>query len=412
MSVSDFLFNGSAPPSVSSYGGSVANVPTWLSDFTQGLVAKANAVGAEEYQHYGGPRVASQTADTKAAYDKVRGNVGAYTPTLNGAIGMASGAPGASQPFVNAGTGALNQGMSMTQGAVAPGKGGLNAAQPWLNSASGSFTGDNVNQYMNPYTDNVINHATDMANRNFQEKIMPGLNDQFTANGQYGSTGHMMEANRAARDMTEGLQSGAMGALGQAYDSGRSAFGADTSRYAGLAGTAGNLGTAQQTAELNAGQNMGALGQAFGTMGNQQGQLGIDAATQMGSLARTGQQMGVTDAAQLGAIGSEQQNQNQRNLDTAYGDFQNETNYPRSTIDWMSNLIRGQNMPTTTATLDTNTNPAGTNVSGLSQLTGLASGLNGLNSANTVGMPVSRAARGGRVRYFRRGGLTYAVRAA
>jgi hypothetical protein len=46
MSVTDFLFQGKAPPSVNTYGTTTANIPQWLSDYTQGLLAKGNAVAA------------------------------------------------------------------------------------------------------------------------------------------------------------------------------------------------------------------------------------------------------------------------------------------------------------------------------------------------------------------------------
>ena len=57
MSVADFLFEGKPPPAVTSYGQSVEGMPKWLSDFTQGIAARANAIAAEPYQPYGGPRI-------------------------------------------------------------------------------------------------------------------------------------------------------------------------------------------------------------------------------------------------------------------------------------------------------------------------------------------------------------------
>ena len=58
MAVLDFLFEGKPPKAVTTYGQTVTDVPKWLSDYTQGLIARANAIAAEPYQAYGGPRIA------------------------------------------------------------------------------------------------------------------------------------------------------------------------------------------------------------------------------------------------------------------------------------------------------------------------------------------------------------------
>ena len=57
-SITDFLFQGRPPQSVTTYGQTVENIPKWMSDYTQGLIARANAAAAEPYIPYGGPRIA------------------------------------------------------------------------------------------------------------------------------------------------------------------------------------------------------------------------------------------------------------------------------------------------------------------------------------------------------------------
>jgi hypothetical protein len=58
MAILDFLFEGKPPASVTTYGQTVENLPAWYSDYTQGLIARANAVAAEPFQTYGYPRIA------------------------------------------------------------------------------------------------------------------------------------------------------------------------------------------------------------------------------------------------------------------------------------------------------------------------------------------------------------------
>ena len=65
--VLDFLFEGKPPASVTTYGQTATDVPKWMSDYTQGLIARANAVAAEEYIPYEGPRIAGFDQDQQQA---------------------------------------------------------------------------------------------------------------------------------------------------------------------------------------------------------------------------------------------------------------------------------------------------------------------------------------------------------
>jgi hypothetical protein len=38
MSLSDFLFQGSPPPSVTTYGSSSASMPAWFEDYQKGIL--------------------------------------------------------------------------------------------------------------------------------------------------------------------------------------------------------------------------------------------------------------------------------------------------------------------------------------------------------------------------------------
>lgn len=327
MSIADFLFEGKAPPATTTYGTTTAEIPQFMSDYTQGLISRANAIAAEPYQQYGGPRVAGFTPDTQNAFNVTRQAANAYQ-------------------------GPLAQALGLTEQAAAPGSSGLAVAQPYLNQAAQGFTGDAASQYMDPYISNVIDRAKLEANRNYNENILPTLNNKFTASGQYGSSAMAREANRAARDLTEGLQSNANAALSGAYTQAGNLFNADQSRNLAVGQTAGQLAGQQQGAMLQAGQQLGNLGQMQ-------------------------QALGLQGAAALDTIGQEQQGQNQKNLDVAYQDFLNQTNYPRSTIDWMSSVIRGLPAPQSTTT--TSTGPANVyQPSPLAQLGSLGTGIAGL----------------------------------
>jgi hypothetical protein len=329
MGIADFLFEGKPPPSTTTYTNTNANIPQFMSDYTQGLISRANAIAAEPYQQYGGPRVAGFTPDTQNAFNVTRQAAGSYM-------------------------GPLAQALGLTEQAAAPGASGLSAAQPYLSQAGQNFGASQAQQYMDPYVGNVIDRSTQLANRNYNENILPTLDKKFAASGQYGSSAMAREANRAARDLTEGVQSNAASQLSGAYQQAGSLFNSDQARQLALGQTSGQLAGQQQGAMLQAGQQLGQLGQAQ-------------------------QQLGLQGAAALDTIGQEQQGLNQKNLDTAYQDFLNQTNYPRSTIDWMSSVIRG--LPAPQSTQQTTTGPGNTfQPSPLSQIGSYASGIAGLAS--------------------------------
>jgi hypothetical protein len=326
--VTDFLFEGKAPPSTTTYAKTSTEIPQFMQDYTQGLISRANAIAAEPYQQYGGPRVAGFTPDTQNAFSMTRQAANSYM-------------------------GPLQQALGLTEQAASPGASGLAQAQPYLNQASQGFNGQAAQQYMDPYISNVIDRAKLEANRNYNENIMPGLTNRFTASGQYGSSAMAREANRAARDLTEGLDSNAAAQLSGAYQQAGSLFNADQARQLAVGQTTGQLAGQQQGAQLQAGAQMGALGQAQ-------------------------QQLGLSGAAALDTVGQEQQTQNQKNLDVAYQDFLNQTNYPKQNIDWMNSVIRGLPMSSTQNT--TSTGPANAyQPSPLSQLGSFGTGLAGIN---------------------------------
>lgn len=306
MSVLDFLFEGSPPPSVTTYGSTASNMPQWLSDYTQALISRANATAAEPYQAYTGPRIAGFTDDQNNAFDVVRNNIGDWKDEVGQAGELAGGA--------------------------------LNQATPYLQQAGQSFGAPQAQQYMDPYVGNVIDRATLEANRNLNEKIMPGIEGKFVHGGQYGSSAHLREANQAARDTTEGVQSQALAALSGAYGQAGQLFGQDASRQAQVGQTLGNLG--------------------------------LNAANTLTDVAKSGQDMALRDAGTLEAVGQTQQQQTQRNLDLAQGDFAAQRDYPKDQLQWLQSIIAGTPHDSTT----TNTSVGPGSVYGPSPLSQIISG--------------------------------------
>lgn len=224
---SDFLFEGRPPPSVGQWGETVEQMPKWLSDYTKGLIARANAIAAEPYQPYGGPRIAGFRPEEEMGFGMTAQNVGAY------------------QPYLQAGTGFLG--------------GALNQAAGMLGSGTQTFPGA-VGEYMDPFIGNVLNRQADLASRQFTESTLPALQGAFTRAGQFGSDRMMELAGRATRDFSEGLTDQQLAALSGAYGQAADIFGQDAARALQGAGIAGELG-------IQGARQYGALGEMASRMG-------------------------------------------------------------------------------------------------------------------------------------------------
>lgn len=304
--VLDFITQGQAPVNVTSTGTSSTNLPGYLNDYAQQLLSQANAVAGEGYIPYQGPRVAPFNSTQQQAFSLAQGNVGDWKPMLG-------------------------QSASLIGSATAPGTGGLSAAQPYLSGAMGRFNDPStVSSYMNPYTQNVIDASTRQAMENYTQQIKPMLDNQFIAAGQYGSSAHEREADRAANQLTQDIQGNALGALSQAYNTAGSLFGADQSRMTQLGSIAGSLGSSDRNSLLSGAGQLGALGQLYSSLGS-------------------------GDVSTLANIGALQQGQTQKNLDTAYSDFLAQRDYPKTQLGWLQSLLAGT--PHGTTTTDSKTGP-------------------------------------------------------
>lgn len=252
MPVNDFLFEGRPPPSVTSYGQTVESMPKWLSDYTQGLIKRANVIAAEPYQAYGGPRIAGFTEEEEQGFDIARGTVGAYQPYLE-----------------QAGT---------TLG------GGLAQAGEYLGEGTRGFPGA-VDEYMDPFIGHVLNRQAELARREFGEETLPQLQSAFTRAGHFGSDRMMEMAERATRTSGESLTSQQLAALSQGYGQAGELYGADAARNIQAAGVAGELGVE------------GARG--YGALGAMASRMGYGDAAAMEAIGRTqrGMEQGSLDMA-------------------------------------------------------------------------------------------------------------------
>lgn len=170
-----------------------------------------------------------------------------------------------------------------------------------INYGLSQFDPLEVEKYMSPYTSGVVNEIQRLGNQNLFENVLPGVNSTFTGAGQFGSTRSADFTNRAIRDNTYNT-------LGQQAQALQQAEQGALSNYASWHNQA--IPNAQNAANLSAGTTQ-----------------------------------------QLGTAGALQQAQNQNNLNMAYQDFQNQTNFPQQQLNWYSTLMQGN--PQTPGTAQT-----------------------------------------------------------
>lgn len=296
---------GNVPTAAS--GSTTQNVlPDWYTNYAKDILSRQTAVAATPYQTFQGPRIAGFTPDQTQGFEATRNSAMAFQP-------------------------ALTQATQATQGVVNNNTGALSAAQPYLTTASGT-SASRVGEYMNPYTDAVVNRIGDLGARTLREKLLPEISDQFIGAGQFGGTRQSEIIGRALRDTMEGISAEQSAALQAGYSGALSAAGTDLSRAAGLASTAGSLAGTDLSRTLSGAEQLGALGQQAQTLG-------------------------LAGAGALQGIGQQQQTLDQKNLDVAREDFLAQQNDPQAKINALMAALSGTKAAIPTSTLQESYQP-------------------------------------------------------
>lgn len=355
MGILDFLFEGAPPPSVTEYGVTTENLPAWYSDYTQGLIAKANAIAAEPYQTYGQPRLAQLDPYQTSAYQQTADLSGQISPLYGTARGYIQGAaaPGATQaaaPYLSqAGTLATQFSGADTSALAQP---YLQQAGQLVTQAAGPISGQ-IQNYMDPYREQVVNRIGELGQRQLTENILPTLQAQGISSGQFGGTRSAEAMGRAMRDIQESTLAAQTQALSQGYGQAAQLAGADAARQLAAAQQAGALGTTAAGLEstdvarqLAAAQQLGQVGQQYGALTQQDLARQLQAGAQYGALAGEEQQAALQRIGALEAAGAAKQQDVQRNLDLAYQDFLQQQEYDRQNIAFLNAAVRGLEIPT------------------------------------------------------------------
>lgn len=159
------------------------------------------------------------------------------------------------------------QAFQMAPEAAFAGAGTMGAGAQLAGQAGATTTPDIVQNYMNPYTQNVVDEMSRLQQQNIQRNVLPALNAAGAGSGSFGSRRQAQATGQTLADMQSNLLGQQYGALNTGYQNAMSNAQTDLSRALQSGQALGSLG-AQQNALAQTGlqglSTLGALQQAQG----------------------------------------------------------------------------------------------------------------------------------------------------
>lgn len=374
-------------------GSKSSKPPKWLRTDVKEMGQFGQNLAQTPYTPYTGDRVAPFSQDTLNAFDLIRNNVGTTQPYYSSALDTASRLQNASISPQMVGTSFNGQNV---QTQFDPRNIGTNftaqnvqtAFDPRLATAA-QFAGTDLNPYLNPYTNEVVNASLgDLENQRAVQ--YNNLASQAQAAGAFGGSrfgvaqgqfeadalrdkgvlasqlrnqGFNTAANLAMQDIASRNQFGLanqaagqfadqLGMQGQLANQGANL---DTQRMglqANLANqaagiTADQMGFQGQLANQQAGQfaqQLGMQGQLANQQANLQGQISTAEiqnrnAFLSGVLAQNMGAQNTADAQALAGAGAAQQALAQQGMDVGYSNYMDQRNWPSQQLNWWNSAL-------------------------------------------------------------------------
>ena len=304
--------------------------------------ARADTVAQQPYQAYSqdpNAFVAPLTSTQQAGIANTNAMAGAAQPYYANATNQLMQAQAGVQPGINNATQALTQGQQQGQNylgaATNVGLAGAQAVNP---------NALDVNQYMNPFTQNVVN-ATQAAMNQQQGQQLSQQQSDAIRGGAFG--GDRANLQRGALMGQQSLaQAQAISPLYQQnYNQALAA--AQQQQGVGLGAAQANRAALQNYSQQlgNLGQqgfNQGLAGsQQYGNLTQQGYNMGANTAQNLASLGTNAQQAGLAGAQAQMAAGQAQQQTQQAGLQALYNQFQQGQAYPFQVAQFLANIAEG-----------------------------------------------------------------------
>ena len=287
-------------------GATETTISNWAAPIVGGVIQRGLEIAGSPYQTYGGAQVAGASDLQKNAFTGIQGLTQPNAAQTNAATNM-------QDVYKSAATQPAYTGTTFTSNTT-----GIN----------NGFDSTSLNQYMNPYLSTILNPQLEEARR--QAQITQMQNDaQLTKAGAYGGGRQAIMNSETQRNLGTKLADITGKGYGDAFTAAQSQYNADQNRLLKALEDKESSGQFGSKMGLDYLKEAGDVAQNQGIFGNQQQQLGLTANKQEAELGAT--QRGIT----------------QEGLTSDYNQWKEQRDYPKTNLDYFSNLIRQYPMTTT-----------------------------------------------------------------
>jgi hypothetical protein len=307
----------------------INDVPPYAKPYFERNLQRAEGIVNQPYAPYGGQRLAQFNPDILAGHQLVRDIAQAGIPGMQQAMNITSALPGQAQQLANNPRAEFNEYT------------GFNAFQF---DPARQFTGEEVQRYMSPYMDAVVQRQQDNALLQFQ-RLQALRNANAVGAGAFGGSRQAVQEALAEESL--------MRQMGDIYASGRQQAFENAAQMFQSDRAAQMLRDSQQANELARiqdaiAQERARVERARADEAMRRDEFGLaslgfqgDIARQLAELGEQARAGNIQAAQLLDRIGMQRMAQEQAGLDIAYQDFLRQEAYPRQQVAFMSDLLRG-----------------------------------------------------------------------
>lgn len=330
------------------------------------VLGQAQNVASTPYNPYGGQVVADLAPQQTQGIGQIASSPNVQAPYLNTAADLFNTAAGTNleaqaDPYINSATKQYQASNNINF---------QNALGPYQSSAASGFaqgaapvtaqqySPDALQQYISPYTQNVVN-ATQAQFNNQNQQQQSQLQGNAASQGALGGD-RMGVAQAQLAGQQQASQAPQIANLyNQGFANAQQEFNTqqqtnltaqEQSRQNALAGAQGTAGLAGQSLTASQAQaaNLNAIGQGYLAEGNtrlgaaqSQGWLGEQAASGYAGLGNEALNGTLSSGSALLNAGAVEQNQAQNQLNVPYQQYLAAQSYPFQTTSWLSNIAQG-----------------------------------------------------------------------
>lgn len=304
------------------------SVPKEFYPYLKNIMDRGEALSLENYQPYGGQRIADVSGDTTQSYGMIRDMAGRGMPQTQ-------------------------QAGQMTQGAY-EGIGALGSQGPYQYSQygysdAGTFNPQAAGQYMSPYMQQVVDAQKASALEDFQMANSARAAQAVNA-GAFGGSRAAVQQGLAERDLLARTNQIQGEGLQKSYEDAQKMFEQD--RAARMATEQARAAELSRVQSGQAGENL-----AYANFGMDKAKTQAAMADQMSLLEQRARAGDIQAAQLLEAAGKSQQAQQQSGLDMSYQDYLRQQGYPMEQLKDYASLLYGAPLGTTQTTSTPAANP-------------------------------------------------------